>query len=253
MQVNLKIASVARETGALLTEYLTDRGLTLKHNRPDIPTICYGIPSSNPQSLNGNCGGGDKIRRLNQMKAGGVRTVPWFAGSEIPIGFKFPALARAVAGHGGEDIVPVFQPQEVEWRVKAGFAWFSSYIPLHTEYRIWNFRGETLGVYEKVMRRPEDYKFVAGRNFRQGFDFEKVPDDRLVPLSNAMLQAANTIKALSFDFGAVDILWGMDGYFYVLECNTAIGAIKSKAHQTLAKLADRMVEWAESGCPERGY
>lgn len=247
MQVNLKIANVAKETGALLKSYLEERGLTIDRNSPI--TISYGIPSSMPQCLNGNCGGGDKIRRLNQMIAGGVRTVPWFEGTRIPNGFKFPALARNLSGHGGEDIVPVFQAEEVPWRVQAGFAWFSSYVPLKTEYRVWVFRNEHLDTYEKVMRRPQEYRYVAGRNFRQGFDFQHLVN----PPTEAVSEAKKVIKALSFDFGAVDMLEGLDGKIYVLECNTAIGAIKSGAQATLAKLADHMTIWALGGCPQRNY
>lgn len=250
MKVSLKIAGVASDTGPLLKSYLEERGLCI--SKEAAPTICYGVPSNALQNLNGNCGGGDKIRRLNQMAAGGVRTVPWFAGADIPRGFKFPALARRRAGHGGEDLVPVFQPEEVPWRLAAGWEWFSSYIPVATEYRVWVFRDECLDVYEKVMRRPSDYAYI-GRNFRNGFDFTRRPYVGADMLFDALDQAKRTVKALSFDFSAVDILEGQDGRIYVLEANTAPGVIRSGAQPTLGKLADRMVTWATTGCPERGY
>jgi hypothetical protein len=196
-------------------------------------------------------GGGDKIKRLIQMKAGGVRTVPWFQGTTIPAGFKFPALARAVAGHGGEDIMPVFQPAEVPWRVAAGFAWFSSYVPFVTEYRTWAFRGEILDIYEKSMQRPEEYKYVAGRNFRQGFEFKKI-NQNSVPTAVAG-EAFKVLKAVKFDFAAIDMLYGEDGKIYVLEANTAPGVIRSGCQDTLVKLASKMVSWVGDGCPERGY
>ena len=247
MRVNLKIANVAKETGALLTEYLEDRGLIIDRGAPI--SISYGVPSSQRRALNDQCGGGDKIRRLKQFENGGVRTIPWFEGVKVPGGFRFPALARRQAGHGGEDIVPVFQAQEVPWRIKAGWDWFSSYVPTITEYRVWIFRDECLDVYEKVMRRPEDYKYVAGRNFRMGFDFERIPQ----PSKATIQEAIKTVRAVSFDFGAVDMLLGEDNLFYVLECNTAPGVIKSGAQATLGKLADKMVGWVKEGCPERGY
>lgn len=247
MRINLRIANVAKETGALLTSYLQDRGLTINQTRSgNSPTICYGIHQDGGQTLNGNCGGGDKIRRLVQMEEGGVRTVPWFHHG-VPSGFKFPALARKICGHGGEDIVPVFQAEEVPWRIAAGWDWFSSYVPLQTEYRVWVWRGVVLDTYEKVMRRPEDFKYV-GRNFRNGFDFLKIPE-----MFITSVEARKAIKALSFDFGAVDMLLGKDGLIYVLEVNTAPGVIRSGAQGTLGKLADRMVNWTEAGCPERGY
>jgi len=246
MNAKLQIAGVAKETGALLKTYLKDRGLTLVKDSEKV--ICYGVPTSSPTNINGNCGGGDKIRRMKQMDAGGVRTVPWFQGSEVPEGFKFPALARAIAGHGGTDIVPVFQASEVPWRVEAGWNWFSSHIPTKTEFRVWVWRNELLDVYEKTMQRPWDYKYV-GRNFRNGFDFTV----NLTYPEAAVEQAKKVIKALSFDFGAVDMLEGLDGKIYVLECNTAPGVLRSGAQSTLGKLADRMATWAKEGTPERGY
>ncbi len=246
-KVNLHIAKVAKETGALLTQYLTDSGLTLSKSA-DIH-ISYGVSlEGTPKCLNANVGGGDKILRLKQMGQEGVRTIPWFQGTAIPRGFNFPALARNISGHGGEDIMPVFQPAEVPWRVAAGFAWFSSYIPFKTEYRVWSFRGEVLDVYEKVMQRPDEYKFVAGRNFRQGFEFKKVPT--IYGLAN---EAAKVLQATAFDFAAIDMLLGEDGLIYVLEANTAPGVIRSGCQETLAVLANRMVKWVEAGCPERAY
>lgn len=253
-KVNLKIAKVALtptnfETGHLLRQMLTERGIILDKASPI--TICYGLPHVGNKVLNGNVGGGDKILRLNQMKDGGVRTVPWFKSGDpiTPSGFKFPALARKISGHGGEDIMPVFQAQEVPWRIAAGWDWFSSYVPFKTEYRVWVFRGEILDVYEKVMQRPEEYVYVAGRNFRQGFEFKRVAD---CPVGTYE-QARKVLKACQFDFAAVDMLYGEDGKMYVLEANTAPGVIRSGAQDTLAKLADRMVSWVQDGCPTRGY
>lgn len=247
MRVNLKIANVAKETGALLREYLEDRGLDITDSSAPT-TICYGIPHRGADCLNGECGGGDKVRRLRQMNDGGCRTVPWFTGTRVPDGFRFPALARRISGHGGEDIVPVFQAQEVPWRVAAGWSWFSSYVPVRTEYRVWVFRDEHLDTYEKVMCRPEDYAYV-GRNFRNGFDFQHVNN----PPKEAITEAKRVIRSLSFDFGAVDMLLGEDGLIYILECNTAPGVIKSGAQKTLGKLADKMVDWVQEGCPGRSY
>lgn len=250
-RVDLKIASVAKETGALLKTYLMERGLVIDKTNPI--KISYGVPGEDRKGwLNANVGGGDKILRLKQMQAGGVRTVPWFEGTMIPAGFKFPALARAIAGHGGEDIIPVFQPYEVPWRIAAGFAWFSSYVPFSTEYRAWIFRGEILDIYEKVMERPEEYVHNTSRNFRNGFEFKKVTNSLNVP-DDVTTQACKALKAVDFDFAAADMLHGEDGKIYILELNTAIGAIRSGCTDTLGKLADRMVAWVQAGTPERNY
>ncbi len=232
-----------KETGALLEGYLKDRGVVLDRNAEAV--LCYGYPAgTRTKSING-VGSGGKIESLTLMQKAGVRTVPWFKGGDaIPVGFKFPALARQNHGFGGKDIVPVFQPHEVPWRVAAGFDWFSSYVPLDTEYRAWVFRGEVLDTYEKVMCRPSEYKHVAGRNFRQGFEFQHVstPTD----LSDEVVRA---LRAIKYDFGAVDALRGTDGKIYILEVNSAPGALRSKAHSTVAKFADRIAAWDKAGHP----
>lgn len=232
-----------KETGALFEGYLKDRGVVVTPTAEAV--VCYGFPVGTRHKTINGIGTGGKIASLTAWKAAGVRTVPWFAaGTPIPVDFKFPALARQNHGFGGKDIVPVFQAIEVPWRIAAGFDWFSSYVPLDTEYRAWVFRGEVLDTYEKVMCRPTEYKYVAGRNFRQGFEFQHVPTPKDVEAE--VVAALRTIK---YDFGAVDALRGVDGKIYILECNSAPGALRSKAHSTIAKFADRIAEWDKAGHP----
>lgn len=241
--IRLKIAPVAKETGELLKEYLTAHRLFECSEDAD---ICYGLLSYKKYNLNGNCGT-DKMERLALMKQAGVPTIPWFvSGDGVPYDFKFPGLARKAYGHGGLDIIPVFQYEEILWRIHAGYDWFSEYIPIRSEYRVWVFRDNHLDTYSKVMCRPQDYKYV-GRNFRNGFDFLHQFD----PPRKAIQAAIDTISSLGLDFGAVDMIHGKDDNIYVLECNTAPGVIKSGAQATLAKLADCMVMWVKRGCPSR--
>lgn len=241
--VRLAVANSSTETGALIKEYLTDRGVKVRNDGE--LTISYGVPiegalgNTRPSRRGPGFG---KIFNMERMNLRGVNTVPWFKGTEIPVGFHFPALARNEHGYGGTDIVPVFQPEEVQWRAEAGWDWFSTYVPLKAEYRVWQFRGETLGVYQKVMRRPGDFKFI-GRNFRNGFDFELVKNP---PMAVCDI-ARRAVDALCLDWAAVDLITGKeDGNNYVLECNTAPGAIKSGAQETLGKLVDRMVLWVKA-------
>ena len=239
--VRVEISDAASETGALLVEMLTRKGV---YDDRSNATVCYGVRAYSVKArthmLNGNCMS-NKVKRMVAMADAGVRLVPWFKGEDIPEDFSFPALARRMTGHGGTDIVPVFEPKEVPWRIRSGWDWFSSYIPTKTEYRVWVYRGECLDVYEKVMNRPDSYKYI-GRNFRNGFDFEPC-----VKPKDAVSQGVQAIHALGLDFGAVDMLRGEDGKIYVLEVNTAPGVIKSGAQKTLAKLTDRIVEWDTNG------
>lgn len=241
MSVRLLIAGTSQETGALLTEYLQERQVF----NPDSPNVvCYGLSTRvvGAVALNRYCNL-DKIDRMYLMNRGGVRMVPWFEGKDIPEGIQFPLLARKSMGFGGTDIVPVFQPKEVAWRVAAGWEWFSSYVPVETEFRVWVFRDLHLDTYEKVMKRETEYRYI-GRNFRNGFEFQKTEQREA-----ATWQAVSALKALKLDFGAVDMVLGEDGKIYVLEVNTAPGVIRSGAQGTLAKLADQIKQWDEKGYP----
>ena len=166
--VKLRIATVGQETGALLKTYLVERGV---YNSKSSATVSYGVHTEETPNLNGNCARG-KIFNLNCLQQNNVLTVPWFQGigGLAQRNISFPLLARRNHGHGGEDIVPVFQEEEIPWRIAAGWDWFSQYIPVAAEYRVWVFRDVLLDIYKKVMRRPADYKFI-GRNFRNGFHF----------------------------------------------------------------------------------
>lgn len=229
------ISSGSKETGALLRSYLDDRGV----NRSNDSVVCYGQSGTHEHVLNENCNL-DKIKRMEIMNQAGVRTVPWFKAYKHPDEIRYPLLARQAWGQGGTDIVPVFQKQDLEWREYAGYEWFSEYVPVHAEYRVWVFRYEHLDTYEKVMKRPEDYKFI-GRNFRNGFDFELSGFH-----TKTFSKAYRAIESLGLDFGAVDLLVGLDGKVYVLEVNTAPGVLKSGAQKTLGKLADCIVDWEKN-------
>ena len=238
MKTQLLIANSSTETGALIKSMLEDSGVEVTRNAPKV--ISYGVPqegalgNTRPKTRRPGFG---KIYNMEQMGREGVRTVPWFKGDKIPNGIKFPLLARKEHGYGGTDLVPVLQREELDWRIAAGWDWFSQFVPIEQEYRVWVFRDEVLGTYAKQMKRPEQFKYI-GRNFRNGFDFVACKDQ-----ADASNEALAAVKALHLDWAAVDLIRSTDGLIYILECNTAPGAIKSGAQKTLRKLVDRMVSW----------
>ena len=183
-----------------------------------------------------------KVDRMHQMANAGVRLVPWYQGS-VTSTAKYPLLARTDYGFSGRDIMPVFQPEEVPWRVAAGWTWFSEYVPIAQEYRVWVFRGYHLATYVKELVHPKEYKFI-GRNHSNGFNF--VLDHSRQDLTS---EAIGAVRALELDFGAVDIILGKDNNIYVLEVNTAPGVMKSHAEPTLALLADHISNWVNEGFP----
>lgn len=255
-KAELLIAGAAEETGALLKEYLEDRGVI---GPPHDKIICYGMPYKGPlPALNTKCAL-NKIERMRLMEDAGVPVVPWFTAKDVqadqannillPDELTFPLLARKTYGHGGTDIVPVFQEEEISWRIEAGWDWFSEYIPVERELRVWVFRGEHLDTYEKVMTRPEEYRHI-GRNFRNGFEFVRVTGEDIKNIQDhtAIDEAVEAVKAVGLDFAAVDLIIHADPrvrFPYILECNTAPGVIRSGAQSTLAKLADRIADWVK--------
>src|SRR5882757_2820098 len=122
MKARLRVASTSKETGALLEEYLMARGVALTQAAKSV--ISYGVP--HPGALNGCCGRG-KIFNMRTMRDAGVRTVPFFIPpADIAVGRDlediipakaYPLLARGNHGYGGTDIMPVFQPEEIPWRI----------------------------------------------------------------------------------------------------------------------------------------
>ena len=237
---SVKISSDGAETGALLQTYLQERGV---FSAKGPATVCYGLSTDRTPALNGQCRS-DKITRMRRMQAAGVNLVPWSDNPIVAQQLPFPLFARKTRGMGAQDLMPVFQAEEIPWRIAAGWTWFSSIIPIDRELRVWVWHDEVLDTFEKVMQRPNEYT-AMGRNFVQGFEFRKVPIVR-----EASAEAIGAAYSLGLDFAAIDLILGKDGRVYVLEANTAPGVIRSGAQATLAKLADRVDGWCRADCPE---
>lgn len=245
--MNLLIAEAASKTGALLRTYLEERGLEVDGTSP---IVCYGAPAGKVKVpvLNAACST-NKMERLRLMTEAGVSTIKWFEGDKIPKDIKFPLYARQSHGHGAKDLMPVFQVEEIPWRLAAGWDWFSEIVPIASELRVWAWRAskdaptEVFGAYQKVMDRPGDYKKM-GRNFGQGFEFKPFkiqPEDRCI-----VQEACKAIESVGLNFAAVDMIVSKNAKVYVLEANTAPGVIRSGAQATLKALADRIKTWHDS-------
>ena len=231
--VSLNISSDGSETGGLLQKYLQDRGV---YDKRGPAQVGYGVNCRRSQpSLNGACQS-DKISRMRRMQEAGVSLVPWAVGRDA-YNLQLPLFARKLYGMGAKDLMPVFQREEIDWRLAAGWQWFSSIVPIMREMRAWVWRGTILTMFEKQMHRPEDYKGL-GRNFGQGFEFSPTSS-----FSQAHQQhSINAVNALGLDFAAIDFIEDPQGHVFVLEANTAPGAIRSGAQDTLARLADRIAD-----------
>jgi glutathione synthase/RimK-type ligase-like ATP-grasp enzyme len=119
---------------------------------------------------------------------------------------------------------------------------FSVWIPTATEYRVWTICGKAIAIYEKVYKGSGEYDGFM-RNRRFGFKFEK--KDELRETKAITKPAIEAVKALHMDFGAVDILKGKDGKFYVLEVNS-MPHIDNLKRSSGVRLAKAISNWAEA-------
>jgi glutathione synthase/RimK-type ligase-like ATP-grasp enzyme len=198
-------------------------------------------------ALNANVNAYDKYEAFKLFEAHGismpqiVTASPEFGPNEWPpiVG---PWLARKRHHVKGKDIVVCKTPGEVLRTYYAGtHDFFSVFIPTKTEYRVWVFRNRILAVYEKVYKGKGEYEGYT-RNHRFGFKFEKRDDMR--DLFALVVPCVEAVNALNIDFGAVDILQGKDGKFYVLEVNS-MPHIENFERSSGIRLAAAVSKWAE--------
>lgn len=258
MSVRLIVAANCNPTGRIVAELLRERGVDIVTEGGDA-VISYGVQyRGDKPALNANAGGRTKLDEMGILSRAGITTVPtWIPDALNPnnplkplIGgqrLTYPLLARAETHMHGKDIMMVLQPEDVPLRYAAGASFFTSYVHRDTEYRVWVYRRRVLGTYQKVMLYPEKYKYV-GCNYRNGFGFKYVRAEDSPTL--ALNMATNTVHAMQLDFGAVDILRGKDGVYYVLEVNTAPG-VAGLTREGIKKLADKMAKWVQLGYVKR--
>jgi predicted ATP-grasp superfamily ATP-dependent carboligase len=129
-------------------------------------------------------------------------------------------LTRSTKGKG---IIVATNPGEL---VSAPL--YTKGIECKREYRVHVCDGEVIDLVAKAQMSSDNPEYVDPdpyiRNTLGGYIF--VRDSVVIPASvrEALGELAiNAIKAIGLDFGAVDIIRGMDNNIYVLEINTAPG------------------------------
>ncbi len=253
----IELRAVPGKTGRLLGEILAEKGVNLTTG--DVQAVVsYGIQlRTTVPSLNANAGRMNKYLEMQRLRERGV-LVPDFASQPYEISSSAHGsdwhnetqrsspriLGRRFKHTKGIDI-------QVYWHNPSAWSrsdYFVRYITPAREYRVWAFRNQCLGVYEKFLRYPAKQRrdpHGIPWNWRRGYAFEfyhNAPEEL-----KALGVAA--VKALDLDFGAVDILHGQDGRMYVLEVNTAPGVRERR--QGLTYLATKIARWTENGFKER--
>lgn len=234
----LQIRAIKGPTGRLLVEMLKQRGLLDGRAKGQV-NYGYGGQSSLP-TLNARAGTLNKYQELMALDDAGVVTVP-FSGNRRHLAGTF--LGRKLHHTQGKDI-----------KINGAGDFYTELIPKDKEYRVWVFRNKALATYEKKLEYAQKYG-RRGRsrevwNWHNGFAFNFVrPENVSQRLKDA---ATASIAALELDFGAVDIILGSDGNYYVLEVNSAPGT-QGNARQGITSLVNCIERWAKNGFKERKH
>ena len=163
----------------------------------------------------------NKLETFKALTEGKVSCPVWTPSKEVAQEAIKQGLAvvcrTKLNGHSGEGIIIAEKEDDL---VDAPL--YTMYIKKKEEYRIHVFRGEAFFVQRKARKKevPDEEVNWKVRNLAGGFIFAnkdvEIPDV-------ARTEAVNAVAALALDFGAVDVIHGSDGNWYVLEVNTACG------------------------------
>lgn len=171
----------------------------------------------------------------------------------------FPVLLRKKNHTQGKDIIFIENLQEFKnalticnesnicichksncnIRTKIDYDFIVKYIYKKKEYRIHIFKDRCLGIARKLHQDPnydvtKDIVWSYDNGYRHCFIDQECP--QLYELGR------RAVDALELDFGAVDIILGMDGKYYILEVNTAPGLIPER----VKLYANEIRKWVKS-------
>lgn len=253
--IRIRVAQGCKPTARILQSVLQQLGVgaTLLDTQPPTAYVNWGVGShSDLPTLNANAGRFDKLQQLIKLQEAGVRiphtwNLPAARDLHAIRQEHCPVLGRQRHHVGGRDIILVMQPEEIQGRIAAGAEFFTQFIPSIAEYRTWVYRRRHLGTYQKVLTRPTQFRGI-GRNYNNGFSFQLVHSEQIPPEVPEL--AGRAVDALGLDFGATDIIRGVDGNFYVLEVNTAPG-IESDGRQVVQALGQKIQNWIRLNYPRR--
>lgn len=149
-------------------------------------------------------------------------------------------VRHTCTGHSGEGIELVEPGQKLTDEQKEA-PLFTLYIPKKEEYRIHVSSLDGVFFVQRKARKkdvPDEKVNWKIRNHSNGFIFAHngvdVPDE-------AKRMAINALKAVNLDFGALDVMLGRDGKWYVLEINTACG-VEGTTTTKYVEILKRLIE-----------
>lgn len=238
----------AKEPGVLvLKEHLENKGYKVvraKTQEYDV-VVCWGCSMRDQYikkvpALNGNVNLYNKCTALKRFNLNGC-TIPSLVETydkdmKYRVGQWGPWFGRNLSHEKGRDIT-VFQTYEEVLKDRSK-DFYTLYVPHIKELRVWTFKGEAFAVYHKQYRNPgiDNYKNMEYRS--------ELRED-LLRNQSLMYSAVKATEALLLDFGAVDILEGTDGKYYVLEVNS-MPDISSLERVSGIRLANLVSKWTEA-------
>lgn len=237
----------ARALADALDVPLNGRDMQLMTGRQSITVVNWGCGNppgaikacrvlNKPEAI---CKAVNKLTTFQTLKAANVRTVPWTTGEADALlwlkgGFKVCART-ALEGKDGEGLL-LLEGVKTDWfgrplpLPKASV--YTKFVPSQAEYRVNVCGNRTMGVQKKVpTTNNANADIKTGGN---GYGFRLLSDGE-IPHGIRPL-ARDAIAALGLDFGGVDVLVGVDGTPYILECNSAPELTPSMVTAYAAKL-----------------
>ena len=175
-------------------------------------------------------GGGNKFSELATLAKAGV-PVPAHVLSRPTDGRRW--LARSYHHQGAKDLLA---------NLKIG-DYYVEFVPTVREHRIHVFDGHSIRVAMKVPRT--DTPHPEFRSWDAGWRFGVNPEYTALLPTGARLHAVNAVKALGYQFGAVDVATTEDGKTIVWEVNSGPGIEAS----TVEVYAKAVIRWATKGEP----
>lgn len=215
LSVALGIKRIKHEGGPIRVNILLNWGCSDLRGRPIVFDKIINTSLAVSHAVN-------KLVALHNLSGAGVQIPEYVTtkqGAHIAMYHDGIAMVcrTKLTGHSGEGIVIANTMDEL---VDAPL--YTQYIKKKEEYRLHVMHNEVFFVQRKARKMDvpnEDVNWQV-RNLAGGFIYANQNVD--VP-EEAKKQAIMAVEALGLDFGAVDIILGVDHKYYVLEVNTACG------------------------------
>lgn len=170
----------------------------------------------------------NKLRTLQLLEQANVPTLEYTTSSDVAAEWhaETPVFARTLlSANSGRGIAVATDTQELVDNAPL----YTKFFPKVAEYRVHVFRDQTVCVQQKRLKASENrtgapHEYIWNHDIGQR-TFARFNVDYPTPNAQRVLSqtAINAVKALSLDFGAVDLGYIDDDNLAVFEVNTAFG------------------------------